>query len=331
MIILDHASIDPPRHSGYPARRRRRVNSDRNPLRGMASIPVTVVIPAYNRAVVIERAIASVFSQTVAPSSVIVVDDGSTDGTPDLAERAGATVVRSDTNGGAAQARNRGILEATTPWIAFLDSDDEWLPHHLQTLWPYTERYKLVSGGRVASYRRTRFRFTRPPRTTELRSPAQLIFPDNPISIGAVLAYRAVLRRTGGFDVNIRISEDLDLWLRIVADHPAILVRVPVYVYHHHPGQKTSNVAETRAAQLALLEAFRGSDWWSDLTFRRRAELNRAEAAIWSGAKSVALRQVLRGVGREPDVYWPVARVLARNSVAGRVARITTALRAPGA
>src|SRR4051812_3635959 len=95
---------------------------------------VTVVIPARNRAHVLLRALASVKAQAAPPKEVIVVDDASSDGTAEVAEAFGARVLKHPTSLGAGQARNSGIVAAETTWVAFLDSDDEWLPDHLQTV-----------------------------------------------------------------------------------------------------------------------------------------------------------------------------------------------------
>src|SRR5919108_5973128 len=81
------------------------------------------------------RALAGVFAQKPPPAEIVVVDDASTDGTAAVAEEMGARVVRHEENLGEGAARNSGIAAATQPWLALLDSDDEWLPHHLETLW----------------------------------------------------------------------------------------------------------------------------------------------------------------------------------------------------
>lgn len=95
----------------------------------------TVVIPTYNRAKLVGRAIQSVFSQTVPPAQVIVVDDGSTDNTADLCQAyAPALQYVRQSNRGAAAARNAGVRLARCPWIAFLDSDDYWTPSHLERM-----------------------------------------------------------------------------------------------------------------------------------------------------------------------------------------------------
>ena len=94
---------------------------------------ISVVIPCYNRADIVSRAIQSAKAQTVAPYEIIVVDDGSKDGSAEVAKRFGGNViVIEQENKGAAAARNRGIQYALGEWIAFLDSDDEWHPQKLE-------------------------------------------------------------------------------------------------------------------------------------------------------------------------------------------------------
>lgn len=96
---------------------------------------ISVIIPTYDRKHQLGRALTSVFQQTESDYEVIVVDDGSSDGTADWLEAHYPKVhcIRLAVNSGAAAARNAGIRQAKGQWIAFLDSDDRWLPHYLQT------------------------------------------------------------------------------------------------------------------------------------------------------------------------------------------------------
>ncbi len=139
---------------------------------------VSVIIPTHNRAQHLKKALLSVFKQSYSPLEVIVVDDGSTDETAQMiqnhfSER--ATYLKLSKNHGVSFARNRGIEAATGDWIAFLDSDDEWLPRkielqmqylqensslefvHCDEVWirngvPVTQQKKhLKSGGRIFS------------------------------------------------------------------------------------------------------------------------------------------------------------------------------------
>jgi len=95
-----------------------------------ASVPVSVVIPAFNAEAYVAEAIASVSNQTLRPREVIVVDDGSTDRTAAVAEAAGAVVVQQK-NAGVGAARNAGAAAASHPWLAFLDADDCWRPEKI--------------------------------------------------------------------------------------------------------------------------------------------------------------------------------------------------------
>src|SRR3954464_12045254 len=100
-------------------------------------LAVSVVIPAYNAQEFLGRAILSALVQTVPPHEIIVVDDGSTDGTREIAESFGPPVrLICQHQDGASAARNRAIRAATAPLIAFLDADDEWLPKKLEQQLP---------------------------------------------------------------------------------------------------------------------------------------------------------------------------------------------------
>ncbi|MGI8622251.1 MAG: glycosyltransferase family 2 protein, partial [Solirubrobacteraceae bacterium] len=105
----------------------------------VAGLPITVLIPVYDRAVALDRALRSVARQSIVPTEVLVVDDGSCDDSRAVAERHGARVIAHERNQGQVAARNTVFAAATQPWIAFLDSDDDWLPDHLETLWPLRE------------------------------------------------------------------------------------------------------------------------------------------------------------------------------------------------
>ena len=99
------------------------------------NLRISAVIPTFNRGHIVGRAIESALARELAPSEIIVVDDGSVDNTPSVAESYGPTVrYVHQANGGVAAARNRGVREAKCDWIAFLDSDDYWVPDHLRRI-----------------------------------------------------------------------------------------------------------------------------------------------------------------------------------------------------
>jgi glycosyltransferase involved in cell wall biosynthesis len=110
-----------------------------------------VVIPCYNRAHVVADAVASVLAQDPAPAHVIIVDDGSTDGSAAViralaADHRHVTAVILPRNGGASNARNVGVALCAAPWVAFLDSDDVWLPGAAQALLDHAGGLDIVVG-----------------------------------------------------------------------------------------------------------------------------------------------------------------------------------------
>jgi glycosyltransferase involved in cell wall biosynthesis len=103
------------------------------------TLPISVVIPAYQAESHIMRALEGVAEQTAQPGEVLVIDDGSKDRTAAVARRAGARVIEQP-NGGASSARNAGIRAARFPWVALLDADDRWFPEKLQLQWDAHEK-----------------------------------------------------------------------------------------------------------------------------------------------------------------------------------------------
>ncbi len=196
---------------------------------------VSVVVPTYNRAGVLGRALDSVFSQTRQPEQVIVVDDGSTDGTSEVINRDYplVTCVR-QTNAGVSAARNRGIAEANSEWIAFLDSDDEWKPGKLERQLDalrqnpsfhicHTNEIWIRNGRRVNEGKR------------HAKSGGwifQRCLPLCVISPSSVIVRRALLEELGGFDESLPVCEDYDMWLRICSRHPILFLEEPLVVKH---------------------------------------------------------------------------------------------------
>jgi glycosyltransferase involved in cell wall biosynthesis len=212
---------------------------------------ISVIIPTHNRRAMLREALASVAAQRDADFEVIVVDDGSTDSTwQDLAghdlsgARDNVRAVRTERCGPAA-ARNRGIATARGALIAFLDSDDFWMPEKLARQSGFmrdnpacaiaqTGETWIRHGNRVNPGRRHRKR-------------AGDIFMDSLrtclISPSATILRRELLDDVGGFDEEMTACEDYDLWLRILARHQAGLLDEPLTVRRAgHPGQLSATV-----------------------------------------------------------------------------------------
>lgn len=205
-------------------------------------LPIAVIIAAYNRARWVGGAVESALRQwPLPPAEVIVVDDGSTDQTAEVAERAGARVIRHAENKGAAAARNTGVAATTQPWIAPLDSDDRWLPHMLSTLWPLRKGYGFVSGASMAvDEAGSPIAYGGPmdPHPILLWSPAPLVFPENFIAASGVIMRRKTFVKTNGYLASQRSAEDFDLWVRMLQRRPGLCVPRVVTRYTVHPEQK---------------------------------------------------------------------------------------------
>jgi glycosyltransferase involved in cell wall biosynthesis len=229
---------------------------------GSEPLPVSVVIPAYNREKLIARALESVQRQHCLPAEVIVVDDGSTDATSAVAERFGARVVSTGENRGAAGARRMGVDAATQDWVALLDSDDEWLPWMLAALWPQREGHVLVTGGALlVQDERIIGRGGLPlGQAAVLSRPELLAWPENFIPAAGVLAERRALRRAMEAGTPYRYSEDLATWLRLLQSGSAFILARPVVQYHVHDGQKSATAARLRD-QHAMIRTEVGDTW----------------------------------------------------------------------
>ncbi|GEL69066.1 glycosyltransferase family 2 protein [Myxococcus virescens] len=220
----------------------------------------SVIIPTYNRARLLEAALASVFAQEERDFEVLVVDDGSTDDTLETLARYGEQVrVLSQRNAGPGTARNLGIQEARGTYVAFLDSDDVWFPWTLATYRQVLEAEgtSLVLGTAALFSRAETL-------ATVSREPLQVLrFADYLASAedrtprtACVLAVRTeALRRVGGF-TPLRISgEDYDLLYRLGTDPGFAWVRAPVVVgYRQHVGSTSTSLESGYRGTRYLLE-----------------------------------------------------------------------------
>lgn len=199
-----------------------------------AAVEIDVVIPVYNGAVFLAEAIESTLLQTLPPRRVIVVDDGSTDGSAEIARGlAGGPVeliVVQKANGGLSSARNAGLASCRSEYVALLDADDVWLPHKLARQAARFRDSELANLGVVYcdyddidAHSRPLLDFPSTRLTRGLRGDIRRrLFGGNFVagSGSAVLIKRACLERTGGFDERLPSSEDWELWLRL-AQHYA--------------------------------------------------------------------------------------------------------------
>ena len=194
---------------------------------------ISVIIPTHNRAWSIRRAIESVLSQSFEDFELLIVDDGSTDQTQDILKTFKdfrIQVIKLKKGQGVSKARNEGIAQAQGEWLAFLDSDDEWLPHKLKAQWDYVSlrpKIKVVHGEEVWIRRGVRVN----PKKKHTKPKGwifQRCLPLCAISPSTVMIHRTVLQKVGAFDPEMIVCEDYDLWLRITPFYEVGLLEVPI-------------------------------------------------------------------------------------------------------
>lgn len=202
----------------------------------------SIIIPLYNKAAYIEKAVESVLGQTYNDFELIVVDDGSTDDGPQRAERFDdprMMVVRQN-NAGVSTARNNGVAQASGDYICFLDADDWWAPNFLEemdgliALYPnagiYGCSYFLVKQGhnKIAPIGIDN-KFTHG-LINYCRVYANTLCM--PLWTGAVSIPRHIFEEQGGFKPHLKLGEDFDLWVRIALQYPVAFLNKPLAYYN---------------------------------------------------------------------------------------------------
>ncbi len=230
----------------------------------MSQLSVGVVIPTYNSAAAVTAAIESALSQEPAPAQVVVVDDGSTDGTADaLRKYAGRIAYVRQANRGPAAARNVGLARLATNTVVFLDADDLLLAGALahraallahSVVWAHTDGWIEDATGA-----RRLFSAVYPPAdgTREGRIFGTLL-RRNFITTDSVIARREVVSGLGGFDETIRGTEDWELWLRLAVRYPLAYSHEPTFLYRARPRTLSGDRARMdRMRYLTLVMAHR--------------------------------------------------------------------------
>ncbi len=226
----------------------------------MSHPAVTVVIPAHNRLSYLTEALDSVAAQSFRDFEVVVVDDGSEEPVAQAAEahRIRPRVIR-QTRQGPAAARNRGIFEARTEWIAFLDSDDMWLPAKLDR---YFDAIRVSPGTDIfygpmipvdASGRPVVGR-TKPRHEGSI---SQRLFASCFVDVPTVVCRKSLLVEAGGFDAELPVCEDYDLWLRVSVRHSFGYIAEPLARRRLHDKRLSkSNMCRNLAVKSFMLQRF---------------------------------------------------------------------------
>jgi glycosyltransferase involved in cell wall biosynthesis len=187
---------------------------------------VSIIMPTYNRAWILGRAVESVLTQTFKDFELIIVNDGSADDTQKVLKDfsdARITVINLETNGGLSHARNTGLKKATGEFIAYLDSDNLWYPEYLEatmeafddkTIMVYSGQNLLLVGG-TKEHPEIIGRKTR----NEKYNPVKLT-QGNYIDVNCVVHRRSLIKEVGLFDEDLKVLEDWDLFVQIAIKYP---------------------------------------------------------------------------------------------------------------
>jgi glycosyltransferase involved in cell wall biosynthesis len=260
---------------------------------------VSVIIPTYNRARVLKQAIDSVLAQDFHDFEIVVVDDGSTDSTPEILESYQQICVVRQGHRGVSAARNAGIAWAAGSLIAFLDSDDVWLAEKLSTQVAFfnthpnalicqTEEIWIKNGIRANPKKRH-------------KKHSGMIFERCLelciVSPSAVMMRRCLFDEIGGFDETLPVCEDYDLWLRVTCRFPVYLIEAPLVIKRGgHPDQLSRRRGMDRFRIRALEKILQ-----SDLLSSR--QYSAADAALKRKCAIYAAGCLKRGRVREADHY----------------------------
>lgn len=261
---------------------------------------VSVIIPTYNRRSLIGEAVESVLGQSFRDFELIVVDDGSTDGTAKELAKYGARLRLScQQRRGVSAARNLGVREARGRLLAFLDSDDLWRPEKLAVQTAFMEQHPqwqicqteeiwLSNGARV----NPRLIHKKPDGDIFLRSLELCL-----VSPSAVMMTRALFEATGGFDDALPVCEDYDLWLRIAVDHHVALIAEPLVIKRGgHADQLSRSLWGMDRYRVVALQKLLRSGIRSPRRAAALAMLRRKVAILAQGARK-------RGKEREAKDY----------------------------
>lgn len=266
------------------------------------SVPlVSVIIPAYNAAPWITDTLASVLAQTFRDYEVIVVDDGSTDGTAAAVRAAGGDIrLITQANRGLSAARNTGIRHSRGRLIAPIDADDLWLPDFLGEMVPgFNQPHVGVACSDVYIWDQRTPIERSPRRWQQVRPPGagedawRRLLGGNFVMTPGVMIRKSAVDAVGGFDEAQRFAEDYDLWLRMArAGHRFHVVDRPLGIYRERPASMSKDLGAKVEGHLRICAKLLAS---SNLTAEERRLIHRRIRRVQAGYRSAAVDALLSG------------------------------------
>ena len=267
----------------------------------LGSLPsISVVIPSYNSASTLGRALSRVYAQTVAVKEVIVIDDGSSDETRQLVvEKFPLVKYVYQNNQGVSAARNNGIAQAQSEWVAFLDADDLWLPDKLEcqlailnrnpkACFITTGRYYEKEGETNIINWTFRWRFDK-------------LLSHNRVHTSSTLVKREVFEQIGRFDSRLKTGEDWDLWLRIVNRFPSYGTTQKLVKRERVTGSLSENRLRIYLNNITVLER------WNPKTHDSSLKYSKYRRIVWLHAFE-SIKHLKRIDTSYAITYWEAAK-----------------------
>jgi len=292
---------------------------------------VSIIVPSCNMAQFLPDAVQSALAQSYPNLEVLIVDDGSTDDTPQVVRQweGNARVrVHRQANAGLSDARNQGIALTRGPFVALLDADDIWATEKL------SRQMSLFKGRPEVGVVYSDFQLMDRAGTALPRGPVHMhrgwvsgaLLIENFVPASSAVVRRECFERYGGFDTKLRTGEDYDMWLRLSPHFQFDFVAEPPIRYRIGGWQMSKDYRARYETGIRTMQNFldKNPDVVDRAVVRRawaHTYTGRGDVTLWRGRDRVnALRDYLRALSFEPS-YWPAWRAILRSFVTSREPR----------
>ncbi len=206
----------------------------------MTNTLISVIIPTWNRQTFLKRTISSVLAQTYQVDKIYVCDDGSTDDSQRIVSSIKdkrVVWIGGRHNGNPGETRNKGLGVIKSGWVAFLDSDDEWIPNKIKEQIKFATEYACdaVATNAIKKVGNTVYKSKRIINFKKKFINFKALVNNNEIITSSLIVKRSVFDKIGLFSSNRKIYEDYSLWLRLVSEYKVGYLKKPLLIYRDEP------------------------------------------------------------------------------------------------
>jgi glycosyltransferase involved in cell wall biosynthesis len=275
-------------------------------------LQISVIIPTYNRRSLLARAINSVLEQSFKNFELIVIDDGSCDGTKELIEQqfSEKLIYFKQENRGVSNARNRGVEMSCGEWVAFLDSDDYWHPDKLKQQISFLQKNVAIKALQTQEFWRRKGKIVNP--LQRYSKPQGWIFEESlkvcTISPSSLIISKTVFIDLGGFDEELKVCEDYDLWLRLTPNYRVELLEQSLIT-------KTGGHPNQLSTSLPAMERFRIYSLLKVISLLNLSPKQKRSVEQQLKIKLIILYQGIKKRGRETkDMEELISKVIKTSS-----------------